>query len=73
MSTFEELNSDKALVCKREINSDQGNATVWMVLCSDGFLLDCGLSEARAVTLARMINKSRPELLSKEGLKHAFG
>ena len=69
MASWEDLNSDKALVCKREINSEQGNATVFMVLLSDGFLLDCGLHERRAATLAKMINEAGPERLSKKGLK----
>lgn len=70
---WNDLNSDKALVCRREINCDQGGATVWMVVLSDGFLLDCGTLEARAIALARIINRGRPELLSKEGLKHVHG
>lgn len=64
-----DLQSDKALVCKREINSDQGNATVWMVCLSDGFLLDCGLNKRRAEIVAAIINESGPERLSKEWLK----
>lgn len=67
--TWAELSSDKALVCRREINSEQGNATVWMVLLSDGHLLDCGLNERRAVTLATMINEAGPERLSHEAMR----
>lgn len=69
--TWAALNSDKALVCRREINSEQGNATVWMVLLSDGHLLDCGLSEIRAATLATMINEAGPERLSHAALRQA--
>ena len=68
MATFSDLNSDKALVCHREINCEQGDATIYMVLLSDGFLLDCGKDRRRAVILARTINRGRPELLSKAGL-----
>lgn len=66
-----ELYSDKALVCRREVNGEQGGATVWMVLLSDGHLLDCGTSygEQRARTLAMMINEAGPERLSHQALK----
>lgn len=64
-----ELRSDKALVCRREINSDQGNATIWMVLLSDGFLIDCGLNETRAEVLAAMLNEAGPDRLSKNALR----
>lgn len=60
--------AEKAVVCKREVNCDQGGATVWMVRLADGFLLDCGLSEQRANILAVTINRGRPELFTKEGL-----
>lgn len=72
MSSFKELCSDKALVCKREINGDAGGATVHMVLLSDGFLIDCGaggIAERRAQTLAVMINEAGPERLGKKGLR----
>jgi hypothetical protein len=71
MATFEELSSHKALVCRREINCDQGGATVFMVLLSDGFLIDCGssgLAERRASILAEIINEAGPERLSKVDL-----
>lgn len=68
-----ELSSDKALVCRREINGEQGHATVWMVLLSDGHLLDCGQDERRAVTLATMINEAGPERLSRAALSKATG
>ncbi|HKR17675.1 hypothetical protein [Rhizorhapis sp.] len=71
-NTMKELQSDKALVCRREINCDQGGATVFMVLLADGFLIDCGSSgyaERRAMKLAEIINESGPERLGKEGLR----
>ncbi|MBC7168767.1 hypothetical protein [Phenylobacterium sp.] len=70
--SWSDLNSDKALVCRHEINGPQGGAIVWMVLLSDGHLIDCGSSsvgEKRAVTLATMINEAGPERLSHEALK----
>ena len=67
-----DLNSDKALVCRKEINGEQGSATVWHVLLSDGHLIDCGSSffaERRAHVLADMINEAGPERLSRQALK----
>lgn len=72
MSEWEDLNSDKALICRREINCDQGGATVFMVLLSDGFLLDCGsggYAERRANKLAAIINEAGPERLSVQGMR----
>lgn len=69
---MKELQSDKALVCRREINCDQGGAVVFMVLLADGFLIDCGSSgyaERRAKVLAAIINESGPDRLGKEGLR----
>lgn len=66
-----ELSSDKALVCRKEINGEQGGATVWHVLLSDGHLIDCGssfLAETRARVLAAMINEAGPERLSRQAL-----
>lgn len=71
-ATFEELRSDKALVCRREVTGESGGATVWLVLLSDGFLIECGtsfLSEQRARTLAEIINEAGPERLSEEALQ----
>lgn len=76
MATFEELRSDKALVCKREINGESGGATVWLVLLSDGFLIECGasfLSEQRARTLAEIINAGGPDKLSEKALQAEQG
>ena len=70
--SFEELQSDKALVCQREINSDAGVAGVFMVLLSDGFLIDCGSSgyaQRRAQILAEIINEAGPERLSKKAMR----
>lgn len=66
-----DLNSDKALVCRKEINGEQGGAIVWHVLLSDGHLIDCGsafLAERRARVLADMINEAGPERLSRQAL-----
>lgn len=71
-TSFADLSSPKALVCRKEINGEQGGATVFHVLLADGFLLDCGSgahSEARANILAITINRGGPELFSREGLK----
>lgn len=64
MGQWEDLCSPKALVCKREINCDQGGAVVFMVCLSDGFLIDCGsgaYAEKRAIELATVINANDPE------------
>ena len=71
VSSFEDLRSHKALVCHREINCDQGGATVFMVLLSDGFLIDCGsggYAKRRADMLATIINEGGPERLSQKGM-----
>lgn len=67
-----ELRSDKALVCKKEINCEHGGATIWFVLLSDGFLLDCGSNEQRAIVLATIINAGGPERLSRDGLNNSI-
>lgn len=70
-SLWSDLNSDKALVCRKEINGEQGGATVWHVLLADGHLIDCGSSsyaERRAEVLAQMINEAGPERLSRKAL-----
>jgi len=70
MTDFAELNSHKALVCKKEHRADCGVGTVWFVLLSDGYLIDCGTQgQARAHVLAGIINRSGPEQLSQEALK----
>ena len=71
MSAWTDLNSDKALVCRREINSEAGGATVFCVVLADGFILECGAggySEWRAKALAAVINEAGPERFSKEGM-----
>ena len=75
MATFEELRSDKALVCKREINGESGGATVWCVCLSDGFLIECGTGwgEQRARVLAEIINAGGPEKLSDAALQAEQG
>lgn len=71
MATMEELSSPRALVCHRQHRADCGVGTVWFVLLADGYLIDCGatgLSEARANTLAAIINAADPERLSRDAL-----
>lgn len=70
--TYTELASDKALVCRREVNSDAGGATVFCVLLADGFLIETGSSgyaEKRAIILAEIINAAGPEKLSRKGMQ----
>lgn len=72
MTDFAELQSDKALVCHREINCEHGGATVWTVLLSDGFLIDCGsssIAKRRAETIAAMLNEAGAERLSNKALR----
>lgn len=69
---MDELRSPKALVCTQQHRADCGVGTVWFVCLADGYLIDCGasgLSEARAHTLAEMINDRQPQLLQKDTLK----
>lgn len=57
--TYEEIASEKALVCRTEKITDAGAGTVWYVLLADGYLLDCGsgpAGEKRARDLAWVIN-----------------
>lgn len=72
VATFEELQSDKAIVTHREINCDQGCATVYSVLLADGFLIETGSSgyaHIRACILAEIINSSGPERLSRDAME----
>jgi len=70
VTTFEELNSDKALVCHKEHRADCGVGTVWSVLLGDGYLIDCGTQgEARAHILADIINCAGPEKLGKAAIR----
>jgi len=68
-----DLISDRAIIGKREINSEHGHATVWMVVLADGFMLDCGTDKRRAIVLATTINRGRPELFTKAGLATITG
>ena len=68
--SIQEIQSHKALVCQREHRADCGVGTVWYVLLSDGYLIDCGSQgRARAHILADIINKGGPEQLSRESLE----
>ena len=61
----------KAIVCRREVNGEQGGATVHMVMLADGFLIDCGssgLAANRAKTIAAMLNEAGPGRLDQEAL-----
>lgn len=72
--TWAEIISDKALVCHKEHRCDAGVGMAWLVLLSDGCLLDCGtdrLSETRARVLAEIINAGGAEKLSDKALKTA--
>lgn len=70
MSDFDKLRSDEALVCRQEHRADCGVGTVWFVLLSDGYLIDCGTQgEARANILAGIINAAGPEKLSHKAIK----
>lgn len=74
MDRWDDLNSDKALICRKEINSEVGGAIVWHVLLADGHLIDCGASrfgEVRARILAEIINEAGPERLSRKALESA--
>jgi hypothetical protein len=71
MATWEELRSDKALVCQKQHRAECGVGTVWFVLLSDGYLIDCGstpVSKTRAEVLANIINEAGPDRLSREAL-----
>lgn len=60
MTSFSDLNSDKALVSRSERLADKRVVTVWRVLLADGFLLDCGfdkIGERRANQMAAVINE----------------
>lgn len=71
-TSWEDLKSDKALVCHREINGEQGGATVWSVMAGDGFLIECGRSEERARHLADLINEAGADRLGHESLKRQY-
>jgi hypothetical protein len=71
-NTFEDLRSPRALVCHKQHRADCGVGTVWFVLLADGYLIDCGAeaySEARANTLASIINTAEPASLGKDALR----
>ncbi len=71
MTTFEDIASPKALVCHQQHRADSGVGTVWFVVLADGYLIDCGAerhSEARANTLADIINTHGPDVLGKQRL-----
>jgi len=56
---MKELQSNHALVCKSEHQSDAGGAIIWFVCMADGFLLNCGhgsKSNQRAKDVAAAIN-----------------
>lgn len=57
------LRSDQALPCHREINCEQGGATVYCVVLADGFIVDCGsgyYGKQRSELLAAAVNASNP-------------
>ena len=68
---MKDLSSSKALVCHRHVAGEMGGATVWCVVLADGFILECGsggVSQQRAIILARIINASGPERLDQKHL-----
>lgn len=59
MTDFETLRSDKAIVGHRQINCEQGGATVQCVILADGFIVECGAdyyAQERACLVAKAIN-----------------
>lgn len=59
MTTYEELKSDKALVCHNNCVTDMGPGFIYYVCLADGFLIGCGCdpgAEKRAEKVARAIN-----------------
>lgn len=74
MAIFTDLSSDNALVCTKEHRADCGVGTVWFVLLSDGYLIDCGTrGQARAHILADIINAAGPEKLGQVSLRGWVG
>ena len=70
--TYEErLRSGAAIVATRHIAGDYGGATVWCVVLADGFIVELGcqsISEARAHTLARIINQGHEAAFTEDAL-----
>jgi hypothetical protein len=59
MIDFDELRSPKAILGIRQINGEQGGATVHCVVLADGFIIECGsdgFSARRARLLADAVN-----------------
>lgn len=59
MATYEELKSDKALVCRNARVTDMGPGFIWYVCLADGYLIECGCdpdAEKRAGLVAAAIN-----------------
>jgi len=59
MATYEELKSDKALVCRNARVTDLGPGFIYYVCLADGYLIECGCdpdAEKRAEKVARAIN-----------------
>lgn len=59
MATYEELKSDKALVCRNARVTDMGPGFIYYVCLADGYLIECGCdpdAEDRAGKVARAIN-----------------
>ena len=72
MIDMQRLRTPEAIVCHKQHRADCGVGTVWFVLLADGYLIDCGAetySEARANTLAGIINGNGPETLGKDALR----
>lgn len=66
------LRSDRAIVARRQINGEQGGATVACVVLADGEIIECGsgyYSEQRAALLAEAVNAFGPEKFNFGGRK----
>ena len=64
MADMETLRGPTAIVAHRQINGDNGGATIHCVVLADGFIVECGsdyYSERRAQLLAAAINTAGPE------------
>lgn len=64
MDAFDELNSPRAIACRRQVHGEQGSATVQCVVLADGHIIECGsdfYAERRAKELAKIINSNKPE------------
>lgn len=67
MTDIETLRSDQAIPCHRQVHGEQGGATVFCVVLSDGFIVDCGsggYAQMRSKLLADAVNAFGPDQFS---------